>query len=180
MSLQITAGCFAWGGCDWLGVAIRNSNPKQQIIIVRSRLLHWVVVCDLLGITSDMCLTKLNIRIRYSLKLHPYNYAVSIWLLELILRKILTTPYNVKFDVKQADFSRFWGASREGAISNILTSWIIYKICHSLIKWQKPSCISTGAVYLKCKTAEICFGLLFPFYNFPILILHIECLYKVG
>ena len=44
---------------------------------------------------------------------------------------------------------------------------------------KKPSCVSTGAVYLKCKTAEICFCLLPSLYNLPIWLLHIECLYKV-
>ena len=37
-----------------------------------------------------------------------------------------------------------------------------------------------GAVYLKCETAEICFGLLFSLYNLPIWLLHIEGFYKVG
>ena len=45
---------------------------------------------------------------------------------------------------------------------------------------KKPSCVSTGAVYLNCETAEICFGLLFSLYNLPILFLHIESLDKVG
>ena len=45
---------------------------------------------------------------------------------------------------------------------------------------KKPSRVSTGAVYLKCKTAEICFCLLLSLYNLPILILHIEGFYKVG
>ena len=45
---------------------------------------------------------------------------------------------------------------------------------------KKPSCVSTGAVYLKCETAEICFGLLFSLYNLPIWLLHIEGFYKVG
>ena len=43
---------------------------------------------------------------------------------------------------------------------------------------KKPSCVSTGAVYLKCKTAEIFFVLLI--YNLPMWLLHIESLYKVG
>ena len=45
---------------------------------------------------------------------------------------------------------------------------------------KKPSCVSTGAVYLKCKTFEIFFGLLLSLYNLPILFLHIESLDKVG
>ena len=45
---------------------------------------------------------------------------------------------------------------------------------------KKPSCVSTGAVYLKCKTAEIFFVLLISVYHLPILLLHIESLYKVG
>ena len=45
---------------------------------------------------------------------------------------------------------------------------------------KKPSCVSTGVVYLKCKTVKICFCLLFSLYNLPIWLLHIESLYKVG
>ena len=54
---------------------------------------------------------------------------------------------------------------------------------HSLIRCKKPSCVSTGAVYLKCKTAELflkLFCLFGSFRNGFILFLHIECLYKVG
>lgn len=50
----------------------------------------------------------------------------------------------------------------------------------SLIKWEKPSCVCTGAVSLKCKTFEIFFILLISFYHLPILLLHIERFYKVG
>ena len=56
-------------------------------------------------------------------------------------------------------------------------------MCHSLIKWGKPLCVSTRAVYLKCKTFEIFFVLLVLFIlllYLPILLLHIEGLYKVG
>ncbi len=47
---------------------------------------------------------------------------------------------------------------------------------------KKPSCVSTGAVYLKCKTAEIVlklFCVLGSFRNGFILFLHIENFYKV-
>ena len=68
-------------------------------------------------------------------------------------------------------------------ISNVPINEIICKICHSLIKWEKPSCVSMRAVYLKCKTLEIFFVLLvlfIPFYHLSILLLHIERPYKVG
>ena len=48
---------------------------------------------------------------------------------------------------------------------------------------QKPSCVSTGAVYLKFKTSELFFVLFCLFGSFRnclILFLHIENLYKVG
>ena len=54
---------------------------------------------------------------------------------------------------------------------------------HSLIRCKKPSCVSTGAVYLKCKTSELflkLFCLFGSFRNCLILFLHIESLYKVG
>ena len=48
---------------------------------------------------------------------------------------------------------------------------------------KKPSCVSTGAVYLKLKTFELLlklFCLFGSFRNCLILFLHIESLYKVG
>ena len=53
---------------------------------------------------------------------------------------------------------------------------------HSLIRCKKPSCVSTGAVYLKLKTFELLLKLFYLFGSFRnclILFLHIEHLYKV-